>query len=137
MSPQDRQVVSLLSAAGNLHCDTVFYLSPVVSHQTPRTESLHNSGESRSVWRKGERCPEALPVLDGTPHARTRPGGAQCHPSRVAECARRAQCLSMHTIFSPQAPYFSLTSQPFSQTSVTSSLGAGAGNESSFPTGYC
>lgn len=57
-----------------------------------------------------------------------------CWPVPAPVC-QKGPCLSMHTIFSPQAPNFSPASQPFSPTSVTSSLGAGTGNESSFPPG--
>lgn len=47
-------------------------------------------------------CWAGLPSPDGSS-----PWGWVC---------QKGPCLSMHTIFSPQAPSFSLTSQPFSQT---------------------
>lgn len=127
VSPQDRQVMSLLSGAGTLHCDAVFYLSPVVSHQTPLTESLHNSGESRSVWRKGVRhvrwlCQRwtgcTIPGAAGQEWPgqlhQDPPGQGPVSHVPCAECARRAPVYLCTPFSPPKAPYFSLTSQPCS-----------------------
>lgn len=61
----------------------------VTSHQTPRTESLHSSGGSRSVWRKG------WGKSSGSGSA------GQDAPSRVGPCAPRPVGLSV-----PQRPVF-------------------------------
>lgn len=99
-------------------------------------------GSSR-VWRRGAEgaggwsrtmciVPEAAWGRCGQRHR----AGIRADTGPFRTC-QRGLCLSMHTIFSPKAPYFSPTSQPFSQSFLTSSPGAGTGYEISLPAGYC
>lgn len=112
VSLQDGQVVSRLLGAGNLQWHSVLPLPCRLSPDS--TESLHSSEESRSVWRRGVRD---VQWLCGCWKGCTMPGSVwkvPCVTRAVWLRVPEGPCLSMHTIASPKAPYFSLTSQPFS-----------------------
>lgn len=144
LATQDRGAASLLPPAGNPHLDTASVPLPQ-AHLTSGHAVRHcgTVGGSSGVWRRGVEdpgswsrttciVPEAALGRRGQHHrARIR---ADAGPFRTCQ---RGLCLSMHTIFSPKAPYFSPMSQPFSQSFITSSPGAGTGYEISLPAGYC
>lgn len=101
MSPQDRQVMSLLLGAGTLHCDSVLPLPCHISPDSTDLVTAQQWGKQKCVKEGGKRCPVALPVLDGTHHPRSSRRQEAPGSSWMGPCVTRPVWLSV-----PEGPMF-------------------------------